>query len=266
MVISISNQISSSTVRLEGTCDNGEFTGTGFFYDFFIEGDGYVPCIVTNRHVFQVAKSISMLFTCTTSEGKDYYEKVNISDFPKAWIGHPNPQVDLGILPIAYIINLLKGKGVTPQYVSLRKENIPTKEQIDCLNAIEEIIMIGYPDGIWDEFNNKPIARKGITATYVKNDFCGRKEFLIDAACFPGSSGSPVFILNEGAYAIDGGISFGRRFYFLGVLYAGPQHVAQGNIVFSHDFKAITKIPNNLGLVIKAEELFAFEDELRKRL
>lgn len=266
MTTSISDQISCCTVRIEGTSDKGEFSGTGFFYNFLTEGDSCVPCIVTNRHVFQEAKYISIVFTCSTKEGKEHHETVNISDFPKAWIEHPNPQVDLGILPIAYLINLLNGKGLTPNYVSLRKENIPTKEQIDKFNAIEDIVMIGYPDGIWDEFNNKPIARKGITATPLKYDFCGRKEFLIDAACFPGSSGSPVFILNEGAFASTAGITIGRRFFFLGILYAGPQHTAKGNIVFSHDFKAITKIPNNLGLVIKAEELLTFEDELRKRL
>lgn len=52
--------------------------------------------------------------------------------------------------------------------------------------------MVGYPDGIWDEFNNQPIVRRGITATHPKNDFNGKGEFLIDAVCFPGSSGSPV--------------------------------------------------------------------------
>ena len=50
------------------------------------------------------------------------------------------------------------------------------------LSAIEEIIMIGYPVGIWDSANNMPIVRKGITATRPDIDYEGRKEFMIDAA------------------------------------------------------------------------------------
>lgn len=36
--------------------------------------------------------------------------------------------------------------------------------------------------------------RRGITATNINFDYNGKKEFVIDAACFPGSSGFPVFI------------------------------------------------------------------------
>ena len=58
--------------------------------------------------------------------------------------------------------------------------------------------MIGYPIGLIDEYNNKPIVRKGITATTYNIDYNGKKEFLIDIACFPGSSGSPIFIRRDG--------------------------------------------------------------------
>jgi len=57
--------------------------------------------------------------------------------------------------------------------------------------------MVGYPIGLWDEKNNYPIFRKGITATHPANDYNGKSEFMIDAACFPGSSGSPVYIIDE---------------------------------------------------------------------
>lgn len=71
--------------------------------------------------------------------------------------------------------------------------------------------MIGYPNGLWDSQNNLPIIRRGITATSVKKDYNGKKEFLIDAAVFPGSSGSPVFIFNEGSYSVPGGFSNGHQ-------------------------------------------------------
>jgi len=85
-------------------------------------------------------------------------------------------------------------------YISLDKSLISTCQQLSDFSALEEILMVGYPNGIWDNVNNKPILRKGVTATHPNFDYCGKKEIMIDAACFPGSSGSPVFIFNEGSY------------------------------------------------------------------
>ena len=47
---------------------------------------------------------------------------------------------------------------------------------------------------IRDRVNALPILRRGSTATALALDFEGRAEFLIDAAVYPGSSGSPVFV------------------------------------------------------------------------
>ncbi|MEB0261247.1 MULTISPECIES: hypothetical protein [unclassified Mucilaginibacter] len=89
---------------------------------------------------------------------------------------------------------------------------------------LEEILMVGYPNGIWDQINNKPILRRGITATHPNFDYNGQKEVMIDTACFPGSSGSLVFIFNEHGYQDKkGNITLGSsRVYLLGVLFARP--------------------------------------------
>lgn len=267
--MSISEELCYTTVRIKGYPANGEFTGSGFFFHFLNDENGYEPCVVTNRHVLLHAQTVSLRFTCLRADGIEYFENFNITDFQKAWIGHPNQNVDLGVIPISLLLRYLRLQGKEPHYIPLTKEYIPSIKQISELHAIEDIIMLGYPNGMWDEINNKPIARKGITATHVKYDFNGKKEFLIDAACFPGSSGSPVFILNEGVYSNgDSGINLGKRLYFLGILYAGPQHSADGKVVFSSIPSIITRtnIPNNLGLVIRSEELFVFEEELKKKL
>ena len=54
------------------------------------------------------------------------------------------------------------------------------------------------------------------------------------------------------------------RTKLLGVLYAGPQHTVEGEIkivVVPTQQKAVpvSSIPNNLGIIIKAEQLHAFE-------
>ena len=85
-------------------------------------------------------------------------------------------------------------------------------------------------------------------------------------ACFPGSSGSLVFLANFGNYSDrSGNLVMGTRIKLLGVLYAGPQHTANGDIVLvpiptQNKPVTLTSIPNNLGYVIKATEL----DEIEK--
>src|SRR5690606_32118899 len=114
--------------------------------------------------------------------------------------------------------------------IPLDKSLIMSDEELDQLTALEDIIMIGYPNGIWDSVNNLPIMRRGITATHPKMDFNGKPEFMIDAACFPGSSGSPIILLNEGSYRTQDSIVMGSRVKLLGVLYAGPVSTVTGNI------------------------------------
>ena len=89
---------------------------------------------------------------------------------------------------------------------------------------------------------------------------------MIDAACFPGSSGSPVFILNEGGYRDKNGNTYlgSTRLLFMGTLYAGPQHTATGEVKII-DVPSVQKqttislIPNNLGLVIKSSRVRELE-------
>ena len=65
------------------------------------------------------------------------------------------------------------------------------------LNALEDIIFVGYPEGIIDQLNIVPLFRKGSTATPYFLDFESLPVFLIDATALPGSSGSPVFLVDN---------------------------------------------------------------------
>jgi hypothetical protein len=149
---------------------------------------------------------------------------------------------------------------------------IPTEEELAALTAIEDVIMIGYPNGLWDEKNNMPIVRRGITATHPNLDYNGSKEFMINAACFPGSSGSPVLLFNFGSYSTKSTeIVIGARIKLLGILYAGPQHTATGeieivNVPTQQKAIAFSRIPNNLGLVIKSSRLSEFDAILKSMM
>lgn len=125
--------------------------------------------------------------------------------------------------------------------------------------------MVGHPNSLWDATNNLPIVRKGITATNYNVDYNGEKKFLVDMAVFPGSSGSPVFIFNKGAYTKkDGEVYLGSRFLFLGIVAEVFIKSLKGEIkvvpvpTANVKLETVTDIPINLGIVIKAEKLLDF--------
>lgn len=72
------------------------------------------------------------------------------------------------------------------------------------LNAGDSIWFVGYPNNRYDTKNNLPIMRKGFIASIPQIDFEGRREILIDAQVFGGSSGSPVFASLNGSIKLIG--------------------------------------------------------------
>jgi hypothetical protein len=245
-------------VRIECKLSNNETgTGTGFFYTFDLAGGARLPVIVTTRHAIRGAVLGRLRFTTATRDSlpsNGNYFTFSLGKFEQRWIPHPDPDIDLCIMPMAPIEKELEKKRISIFYVPFDASSLPGKETMESLGAIEDIIMVGYPNGIWDKTNNLPIFRKGITATHPKFDYNGKEEFLIDAACFPGSSGSPVLRLNGGLL-------------LLGVLYAGPQYMVNGeieivNVPTVQKTMAVSRIPNNLGVVMKSKKIREFESIL----
>lgn len=270
MNLSISEQLCYSTVRIAcGNKTKPTSTGTGFFFRFIHSELKQTPVIITNKHVVEGFNVGSFSLTECKSDNTPNnlsHIKVDIEDLQSFIKYHPDPSVDLCAIPLAELIRQSQARGITIFNKYFDINVLPTKEQLSDLTAIEDIIMIGYPNGIWDSVNNMPIIRRGITATHPRMDYRGKKEFVIDAACFPGSSGSPVIIYNPSGYTTSsGGNFFGvSRVLLMGVLFAGPQYTTSGELVIS-DVPAskraipITNIPNNLGYVIKSERILELQ-------
>jgi Trypsin-like peptidase domain len=264
-----------STVRIECRTESGLGSGSGYFFAFLEKENQHIPCIVTNKHVVAGAKQGTFHLTRQAADGAPKlgdYATFNFDNFEEMWIGHPDPSVDLAIFLIGPILNEAKERGELLYFSPLGRLAIASNELLNSLPPMEEIIMIGYPNGLWDSKHNLPIIRRGITATHPKLPYNGKPEFLIDAACFPGSSGSPVFLANIGSFVnSSGALCAGSRVALLGTLYAGPQHTATGEIVVIQvptDTKAlaVSTIPNNLGLVIHASKLLDFEVVIENKL
>ena len=270
MELSILEQLCFSTVRSETENGSGSlFSGTGFFFNISL-GEKTVPVIVTNKHVVNGMTAASFIMTEADSNGNPLYHNhfpIRFdNDFEQQWVMHPDPNVDLCIMPCHMLIQTTNQVFHKNLFYRLFDNNlIPTEEQTEDIDVVEDILMIGYPNGLWDQVNNMPIIRKGITATKYSLDYNGKREFVIDAACFPGSSGSPIILFNKGGYTDKkGNLNWGQgRLILLGVLYAGPHLSVDGTIrvITTPDSQSIgvkSLIPNNLGYVIKSKSILDF--------
>lgn len=261
------DQLLFTTVRIETTGAEGKVSsGTGFFYNHRLDGDKVLPLIITNKHVINGAKQGRFQLHESNGSGADrkpsgLFFNVGFDNFEMSWIGHPDPGIDLCVMPFQPLRIEASQQGKEIYNITLDEGMVFNDTKLAELSAVEELLMVGYPNGIWDSINNMPLLRRGSTASHPALKFCGKPEFMIDAACFPGSSGSPVLLANLGSYSDkDGNFVLGSRIALLGVLHAGPQMNAEGQIVPkpipSHYVSVSeTKIMIHLGYVIRASEI-----------
>lgn len=220
-VTSIAEQLYFTTVRIETTRNSGDKgIGTGFLFNYK-SGEKHYPFLVTNKHVISGAQKGVLTFL-QGLDGKPLFGtgyRLNIESFERIWHGHANANIDVTITPLAPLVNHIKNAGVDVYFRMIGSELIPSEDDLKHVDAIEEVVFIGYPIGIWDTKNLLPVVRKGISASPIAMDFRGEPQFLVDASIFPGSSGSPVFLYNPGMYADkSGGTVVGTRLRFLGII------------------------------------------------
>jgi len=273
----VSEQLINTTIEIVGVKDSivkGKTftyysTGTGFYFNFCKNGDT-IPVIVTNHHVIKNCHSGYLRFK-SYSNGKINYGdlmKIKVEKFESRWIKHPNE--DLAIMPLIplknEVYNIFKK---IPYSISFSETDIPSDSAANELLAIENIFMIGYPKGLSDDINDLPIVRKGITATPVFKDFKGDKRFLLDIAIYPGSSGSPICILNIGGGYADkrGNTIMGNRFYLLGIAVESNNYIAKGATTANDSIPSLevkTELPYGVAIAIKSNRLFDFKKILFK--
>lgn len=273
--------------KLSGTqIETGDATG---FFITFITPVGERLCLVTNRHVLEGKEKMSVYMNAKDANGNpidDKYIACNIS-FSSLKEGvnyyfHPRinqvtgEPYDLCVIPFGDIIPALETQSKTPLYYkSFREEHFMTNTNKSTLDSIEDIIMVGYPCGIWDKVNNRPIIRKGITATDPKVDYMNSQMFLIDCACIQGSSGSPVLQYKDGLKAkVENGtlnLSDGIDYMLLGIQQSIPTKNLEARIDSSSGTtttlqtgeKIYVQIPINLGYILKAELLLEFKNIIK---
>jgi hypothetical protein len=217
--MTLAEQVLHTTVRLEGRLGPNVKVGTGVLF-----GWKERVFVVTNKHAIKDVDTgyFSLLAGQTTTEGTAprFGQNVSIPYSERDFVGHPNPAIDVAVANISERLNTLISEGNPPFYRAVSNAQLLTQEQLDkFVGPIEDVLMVGYPEGLWDSVNILPVVRRGITATPFKIDFNGRPVFLVDAAVCRGSSGSPVYLYRVGSYSdSSGSIHIGSLFGFIGIV------------------------------------------------
>jgi hypothetical protein len=263
--VSTTEKLMFATARIVGAKTDGTLsTGTGFFFGFpNKEGSGRI--LVTNKHVVHGVPVPQVLVHASPKQAtmpKNPSHNLSVNVPAKYWVSHPNPKIDLCAAPFGDPDN---AENLVPFVADLTADIVPTAENLASLSAVEDVLMFGYPNGLWDSVNNFPLARRGITASHPALDFevDGVATTALDIAAFPGSSGSPVFIYNSGtAPDKQGNVTIGSRLFLIGILYSGPVIQTDGKIVIRNiPTNAVPvaelRLMMNLGYAIKSRELAA---------
>lgn len=270
-MVTASEQLIHTTIRIECDTPNGRSCGTGFFFKFDAdEGKSFIPVIITNKHVIRGSTVGRLVFSLCDRDGNyvpGKYHTYHVDNFEKAWISHPDKDVDLCAMPIHQLYKEYKPNPYNLYMTYISEHDIPTAAEIANLSHIEDITIVGYPDGLWDNVNNLPLVRRGITASSLHFDFQSQPHFVMDASIFGGSSGSPVFIYNDGYYMGSNGLTIGTRIKLVGINRAVYLHSITGEITEINSIdtalgKTEIQMPNNLGLAIHARKLLDFKSVL----
>lgn len=216
----ISTQLLFTTVPIWVRKPSGTVTGTAFIYNVPVPNDPgrSIPLLVTNHHVVEGAQEGLIELVERDGDQPLMQKRVRAQIDSDVLLARTDPKLDVALVPIGPLLNQLDAAKRPVFFRSISPDLIPTTEAMNDLAAVEEIVFIGYPSGLRDERNSTPLIRRGITATPVWNDFGGDPIFLIDAGVYPGSSGSPVLILNQGAYTAKDSLVVGNRLLFLGMV------------------------------------------------
>ena len=165
----------------------------------------YWVFVVTNRHVVKGQDQMWIRFHAPAGQ-RPKVLPIPRGPRPFPWVLHPDPDIDLAVLPTAAIEI---PDGLDPdRFLTLRSHTVT----IDDLRSSEfsegnELFILGFPMGIAGTDQNDVIVRHGIVAR-IQDWYDGRsKDFLIDSSIYPGNSGGPVILK-----PVLWGFGKGRRF------------------------------------------------------
>ena len=156
----ISDQLIYSTVRI--TCRNASSIsyGSGFFMQQNLSDGNIIQAIVTNKHVLRGYDYAEITLAGIHSDGTPddlNHVTISISDLQRKIRSHPDENIDISLLFVNDEIKKSSVLGKPVYYCSVGTDMILPPQSLGPLTSIEDVIMIGYPSGMIDTYNNKPV-------------------------------------------------------------------------------------------------------------
>lgn len=264
--------------RLETFGRHGEsWVGTGYACLIPTIGDRSILAFVTNKHVVENASRFDIHFHTgmpdpvrgIAPDGGSTV--VSLTPTNSRLIPHPE-NLDLAAILIGSLLadwrSEVEGQRLFSTFI--QPDDFWPEEDWPKLDVSEPVMMIGCPNGEWDDINKFPLFRRGSTATHPAIDYQGRPEFAADIAVFSGSSGSPVFLWDFGAnYSKPSSDLAGKvKYGLLGTLWGGPRILEDGRVIAgpapSEPMVVETGVRMHVGYVIKAREILRLFEAVRE--
>jgi S1-C subfamily serine protease len=205
---------------------------SGFLYGSFQEKKSetenyYHVYLVTNRHVVeQLGKRMILRFNPEGDEAaREIPIDLNGPDGSPVWIGHPNPKIDVAVIPLN--AKRLREEKIRFHYFQSDAHVMDKKKASELgLTEGDGVFVLGFPLGLVGGSRNYVIVRQGTIARIRDYLMASGKEFLVDTTIFPGNSGGPVVTRPE-VFSIEG-TQASSSAYLLGIVqsYVPYQDVA----------------------------------------
>lgn len=201
-----------STVFIKNQYGN---VGTGFLMSKRLGNDNKAIFLMTNRHVLRkdvtgpYSEYIDVRFYKKDPRpGEERIRWVRLpilkrnNGFQEIVFMHPEEYVDVAGILINDVVNHLSKE---VDFTNLSDDMILTRKiaQEESVDSGEDLLILGYPAGIFSETNYLPLVKPGLLSSSSSEDLSlnlgnGQaikgKIYLIDGSLFGGNSGGPVFI------------------------------------------------------------------------
>ncbi|HLK25476.1 MAG TPA: serine protease [Caulobacteraceae bacterium] len=192
MVADFSAQLMQATVQVEQQLPNGtHIIGTGFLIDDPTPDGHARTVLVTANHVFD------------RMSGPEAHVGYRVEGSDGSWRFDPKPIViRSGKAPLwSHLASRDVAAIVVKAPPAFAKAAIPlawlasgdTFEKYD-IRPGDEMMVLGYPQGLSADSAGFPILRSGRVASRVVAPSASAPTFLLDFRVFPGNSGGPVYI------------------------------------------------------------------------
>ena len=241
--------------------------GTGFFYNVIdtLKSNAWSKIngiwLITNRHIvlqkdFMNRESLPELFTFYMRKLGDsslLWEPIQLSanELRKRLKIFEDSTIDVVAIDVQDLLmkKTMSDKSVI-QWQGVSKNDLPD-ENPQNIQVTDDVSIVGFPLGFYDNLNLFPIVKTGSIASRWGFGYNGNPYFLIDAKLFPGSSGS-IVISKPANFMVDtSGTLFSsksKQYIFLGI-YSGEPHLMPTETFDTGDLIIQKKRKYDVGIV-----------------